>query len=758
MCQASPIRDCSRPERNPADGDESRTATRDEYLLRYGFAFRQMKGNEVNLQMRRIRMCVWIIAFFLVAVALALLSSSNGPMSARSLGRRANRFFSQAVGTSPASGSAKDALDLKSIDPKVKACADFYTYANEGWLVHNPIPPQYPSWGRFNELAIRNRENLRKILEKAAADKGAANGSNEQKIGSYYSGCMDQTARDAAGVKPLDADFQKIAGIHDIPSLETETASLQKIGVDVLFNFTSSQDLKHSDQEIGDADQGGLGLPNCTYYTKQDAKSKQIREEYVAHVTKMFQLLGDDATRSAAEAKTVMDIETRLAQASLTPVERRNPQALYHKMDTVQLKALTPAFDWESYFAEVGHPRMGAINVDVPAFFKEVNQALSGIPLGDWKTYLRWRLIDRAAPDLSAPFVAENFNFKGHILTGSKVNLPRWQRCTAATDRGLGEALGQIYVKEYFPPAAKARAQQMVANLIAALRSDISALSWMGPETRNAAIAKLQAFNRKIGYPSKWRDYSALAVNRGPFMENVFRASQFEFHREINKIGKPVDRTEWDMTPPTVNAYYDPSMNEIVFPAGILQPPFFNANADDAVNYGAMGAVIGHEMTHGFDDEGRQFDAKGNMVNWWTSEDLKRFQARAQCVAKQFNSFVVEDNLHENGKLVLGESIADLGGLTIAYAAFQKSLEGKPKPPDIGGYTPEQRFFLSYAQIWAQNVRPQFARLLVSADPHPIAKFRVLGPLSNMPAFARAFNCKPGDAMVRPASDRCQIW
>ncbi|MGH9430514.1 MAG: M13 family metallopeptidase [Terriglobia bacterium] len=708
--------------------------------------------------MRRTLMYVWAFILLLAAAVVVLLSSASGRMWAGSLGSRANLLLSWGVGTSTAGELSNGALDLKSIDPKVKACTDFYTYANEGWLSHNPIPPQYPSWGRFNELAIRNRKDLRAILEKAAADKSAASGSNEQKIGRYYASCMDQTARDTAGVKPLDPDFQKIEQIHDTPSLEAEIANLQKLGVNVLFRFSSSQDLKNSSEEIGDADQGGLGLPNRDYYTKQDAKSKQIRDEYVAHAGKMFELLGDDATQSAAEAKTVMHIETRLAQASLTPVQRRDPQALYHKMDLAQLKAITPAFDWESYFEEVGHPHMGAINVDVPAFFKEVNQALTGVSLADWKTYLRWRLIDRAAPDLSSPFVAENFNFKGHILTGSKENLPQWQRCVAATDRGLGEALGQVYVKDYFPPAAKVRAEKMVANLIAALRSDISTLSWMGPETRKAAIAKLAAIMQKIGNPSKWRDYSALMVNRGLFVENAFRANQFEFHREINKIGKPVDRTEWDMTPPTVNAYYDPSMNEIVFPAGILQPPFFNAKADDAVNYGAMGAVIGHEMTHGFDDEGRQFDAKGNMINWWTPEDLKRFQARAQCVVRQFDGFVVGDSLHENGKLVLGESIADLGGLTIAYAAYQKSLEGKTLPPDIGGFTPDQRFFLSYAQIWAENIRPQFARLLVSADPHPIPKFRVLGPLSNMPAFAKAFDCKPGDPMVRPAGQRCQIW
>jgi putative endopeptidase len=698
------------------------------------------------------------IVLLAVAATAGLLLSRNGRTHARSFEGGAACLIAQAPGSGASSGGARDPLDLKSIDPKVKACTDFYTYANEGWLEHNPIPPQYPSWGRFNELAVRNRENLRKILEKAAQDKAAPDGSNEQKIGSFYASCMDQTARDAAGAKPLESDFGKIASIHDVPSLEAEIASLQKLGVNVLFQFSSAQDLKNSSQEIGDADQGGLGLPNRDYYTKQDPKSKQIRDQYAAHVSKMFQLLGDDPAKSAAEAKTVMDIETRLAQASLTPVQRRNPKALYHKMNLAQLKALTPAFDWESYFVEVGHADMGSINVDVPAFFKEVNQALTGVSLEDWKTYLRWHLIDRAAPDLSTPFVAEDFNFRGHILTGAQVNLPQWQRCVAATDAGLGEALGQIYVKEYFPPAAKQRAQEMVANLIAALHSDISTLSWMGPATRKAAIAKLQAFTRKIGYPSKWRDYSALTVNRGPFVENAFRAAQFEFHREINKIGKPVDRTEWSMTPPTVNAYYDASMNEIVFPAGILQPPFFNAKADDAVNYGAMGAVIGHEMTHGFDDEGRQFDAKGNMVNWWTPQDLKRFQARAECVAKQFDSFVVEDSLHENGKLVLGESIADLGGLTIAYAAFQKTLGGKPTPPKIDGYTADQRFFLSYAQIWAENIRPQFARLLVSSDPHPIPKFRVLGALSNMPAFAKAFNCKPGDPMVRPASDRCQIW
>lgn len=662
----------------------------------------------------------------------------------------------------PASSSESElpavpALNIKNLDTKIKPCTNFYEFADGGWMASNPIPAAYPSWSQFQELAKRNKEILRKILEKDAANKNAVKGSNEQKLGDFYASCMNTQKIEEEGAKPLNPEFQRIAEIHDVKSLQAEIARLQSMGVNALFGFGSEQDFKNSSMMIGDAEQGGLGLPNCTYYTKQDAKSKQIREQYVAHVAKMMELLGDPAAKAKAESETVMKLETQLAKSSMTPVELRNPKAVYHKMDPAQLKRLMPDFSWDSYFEEIGHPLPNSINIGQPDFFKAVNKALKTESLADWKTYLRWQLVDAAAPYLSQAFVQENFNFNGKTLTGTKEILPRWHRCVNATDGGLGMALGEQYVQEAFPPAAKARALAMVDNLISALRSDISTLSWMGPETRKQAVAKLQLLVKKIGYPEKWRDYSALTITRGPYVDNVLQADLFEFHREVNKINKPVDRTEWQMTPPTVNAYYDPTMNEIVFPAGILQPPFFNPKADDAVNYGAMGVVIGHEMTHGFDDEGRQFDAHGNLVNWWTPQDLKRFQARAQCVEKQFDGYQVEDGLHENGKLVLGESIADLGGLAIAYAAFQQTPEAKSHQK-IDGFTPDQRFFLGYAQIWAQNIRPQFARMLVSVDPHPIPRFRVNGPLSNMPTFAQAWDCKSGEAMVRPPQDQCKIW
>ena len=452
-----------------------------------------------------------------------------------------------------------------------------------------------------------------------------------------------------------------------------------------------------------------------------------------------------------------MELETKLAEASLTRVERRDPEKTYHKMSRSDLRTLTPNWSWEDYFQEIGYTNIDSVDVSAPKFFETMSQALKETPLETWKTYLRWHLVNSTAPYLSDPFVDEDFNFKGRVLQGTKELLPRWKRCVSATDRQLGEALGQIYTQKYFPPEAKARALEMVNHLIAALHDDLQTLPWMGPATRKQALAKLGTFARKIGYPDKWRDYSAYAVDRGPYALNQMRGAQFEFKRDLNKIGKPVDRTEWGMTPPTVNAYYNPEMNEIVFPAGILQPPFFDMNADDASNYGAMGAVIGHEMTHGFDDEGRKFDAQGNLRDWWTPEDAKNFNERAACVEKQFDSYVVQDDIHENGKLVLGESIADLGGLNLAYRALQKAEKGK-KPALIGGLTADQRFFLSFAQIWASNDRPEFERLMVNTNPHPLARFRAIAAPSNMPEFARAFDCKEGDAMARPSAIRCQIW
>jgi putative endopeptidase len=652
--------------------------------------------------------------------------------------------------------SAVPGLNLANLDPHAKACTNFFQYADGGWVARHPIPPQYSEWGTFVELQRHNQQVLRSILEKDARAKAPA-GSNEQKLGDFYGSCMDTQAIDSENLKPLGPELTQIDQIHDVPSLEREIAHLQVIGVDAVFGFGSEQDMKNSTQEIAGAGQGGLGLPNREYYTKQDPKSKQIRAEYVAHVGKMFELMGDPAVRAASEARTVMQLETQLANASMTPVQLRDPKALYHKMDLSQLRMLTPNFSWQAYFGDIGRQGITSVNVGQPDFFKRMNAALTGVPLSQWKTYLRWHLVHEAAPYLSKPFVDENFNFYGQTLTGAKQLKPRWQRCVSAVDQGMGMALGEQYVQVAFPPSAKAHAQAMVNNLVSTLRSDISTLPWMGPKTRQFAIAKLQDLMKKIGYPSKWRNYSALHLTRGPYVQDVLRADAFEFHRDLKKIGKPVDRAEWGMTPPTVNAYYNPLMNEIVFPAGILQPPFFNAKAPDAMNYGAMGAVIGHEMTHGFDDEGSQFDAQGNLKNWWTPQDKAAFDRRAACIVHQFDSYVVLDHLHENGKLVEGESIADLGGLTIAYRAMEKSLQGKPREK-VDGFTPEQLFFLGYAQIWAMNMRPQIERLQVMTDPHPVPRFRVNGPLSNMPAFAAAWHCQPGEAMVRPAKERCKIW
>ncbi len=662
------------------------------------------------------------------------------------------------IGTSNRVSGDVHGFDVSNMDKSVSACTNFFQYANGGWVGKNEIPAAYPSWGRFNELADKNLEQLHQILENSAKNSAALKGSNEQKIGDYYASCMDEGAIETAALKPLQPELTRISSIKDQPSFQDEIARLQGRGVGVLFRFSSVQDFKQSTQVIGQLSQGGLGLPDRDYYIKDDDKSKEIREKYVTHIARILELGDDDAATAQANAKTVMSIETQLAKASMNRVERRNPENVYHKTTLAQLKELAPSFNWDSYFRGIGLRSSGDINVAQPNFVKELNRQITAIPINDWKTYLRWHLLNSSAPALSKKFVEEEFDFSGRTLTGTKEILPRWKRCVSATDRALGEALGQVYVEKHFPPQAKVRALTMVQNLIAALRDDLTTLSWMSDTTRKRATAKLEAFAKKIGYPDKWRDYSGLKVDRGPYLDNVARARMFEFDRELGKIAKPVDRTEWGMTPPTVNAYYNPSMNEIVFPAGILQPPFYDPEADDAVNYGGMGAVIGHEMTHGFDDSGAKFDGEGNLANWWTDEDLKNFKSRAQCVIDQFSGFEVQPGLNQNGNLVVGESIADLGGLTIAYAALKKSMEGKPRPADIDGFTPEQRFFLGWAQVWAQKLRPEYERLLVNVDSHPVGRFRVIGPLSNMPAFAQAYQCKAGDPMVRPDEKRCQIW
>jgi putative endopeptidase len=647
-------------------------------------------------------------------------------------------------------------FDVSHMDKTCKPCDDFYQYVNGTWMKDNPIPAEYPMWGSGVIVLDNNQKQLRTILEQAAANQSAAPGSNEKKVGDFYASCMDTAAVNAQGAKPLEGEFGEIAALGDKDALVPLIAHLHSRNVGALFAFASTQDLKDSSRVIGEADQGGLALPDRDYYTRTDDESKKLREQYVQHVTKMLTLAGDAPEKSATEAKTILAIETSLAGASLTNVQLRDPEIQYHIMGLTQLGELTPHFSWPKYFAAAGHSELKEINVGQPDFFKEMDKQIAGHSLDDWKTYLRWHAIHQAAPTLSEPIVEENFDFNARTLAGAKELRPRWKRCSGATDIYLGEALGQVYVAKYFPPEAKAQVLDLVHNLIAALNDDIPTLAWMGPETKKAAIEKLQAFGLKIGYPDKWRDYSALQIDRNSYAANVMRAAQFESARDLNKIGKPVDRAEWGMTPPTVNAYNNTQLNEIVFPAGILQSPFFDPKRDAAFNYGAIGSIIGHEITHGFDDEGAKFDLHGNMKNWWTDKDLKEFQSRGDCIAKQFDGYVVEGDLHMNGKLVEGESIADLGGLTIAYVAYQKYLAAHPGKTDANGFTPVQRFFLGYADAWKTNIRPEMAKLQANTDPHPLPKYRANGSVSNMAEFAKAFGCKKGDAMVR--GEACKIW
>jgi putative endopeptidase len=645
-------------------------------------------------------------------------------------------------------------FSLGNLDTTCKPCDDFHEFAMGGWMKANPIPAEYSTWGTFTQLRDNNLTAMRTILE-AATKANAAAGSYEQKIGAFYASCMDAAAIEAAGLKPIASELAAIDSIGDRKSLDATIALLQREGASAIFRFSSGQNIKDSTSVIAIASQGGLGMPDRDYYFRDDDKSKQLRVDYQQHVTKMLELAGDAPEKAAGEAKAVATIETALAKASRTRVELRDPEKNYNLMPLSEMKGLTPDWSWENYLQALGAPPVEQVNVRQPEFFKEMNQELASVSLPDWKIYLRWHVIHDSAPGLPERFVEENFDFYDRKLSGTKEILPRWKRCVQSTDRNLGEALGQVYVAKYFPPAAKARAKEMVNNLIAALREDIPTLSWMGTDTKKEALAKLEAFTVKIGYTDKWRDYSKLTIERGSYAANVRRSIEFEYARQLGKIGKPVDRTEWGMTPPTVNAYYSSSMNEIVFPAGILQPPFYNPNADDAVNYGGIGAVIGHEISHGFDDQGSKFDGKGNLHEWWTPDDRKNFTERGDCVVNQFNGYEAEPGLHQNGKLVLGESIGDLGGLAIAYAAYEKSIEGK-RPKDIDGFTPEQRFFLGWAQVWGTNQRAEAARLQTNTDPHPLARFRGNGPLSNMEVFAMAFGCKKGDPMVREQA--CRIW
>ena len=648
-------------------------------------------------------------------------------------------------------------LDPADLDTTCLPCRDFFQYATGGWLARTTIPAAYPAWGSFDELRDRNDAVLHRLLAAAAADTSAPQGSDTRKLGLFYATCMDSARADADGAWPLEPELDRIGRVASRADLVAEIARLHRTAVPALFGLRADQDAKHSTQIIAIVSQGGLGLPDRDHYTKTDTASARLRQAYVDHQARLLELLGETAAAAQADARTVLTIETALATASMTRVELRDPNATYHKMTVAELEALAPAFAWGDYFRGTGPITIDALNVAQPRFFQEVNRLLADVPLADWRAYLRVRLVSSAAPWLGSRFEAESFRFR-QVLVGVTEQLPRWKRCLARADGSLGHALGRAYVEEAFSPTAKARALAMVEQLKAVLRDRLTSLEWMSESTRRQALAKLDAFQTKIGYPDVWRDYSGVVIESGPFLVNLRRAAEFEHARRMATIGGPVDRTEWQMTPPTVNAYYTPTMNEIVFPAGILQPPFFDPDADDAVNYGGMGAVIGHEMTHGFDDRGRQYDADGNLRDWWTQEDGERFQARARLVEQQFSGYLAVDSTRVNGKLTLGENIADLGGVKIAYEALEHSLAGKPIPPKIDGFTAEQRFFLAWARIWRGKRRPEYAHLLATVDSHSPERWRANGPLADIPEFARAFGCRGGGPMVQPDSVRAQIW
>ncbi|MGE5055381.1 MAG: M13 family metallopeptidase [Acidobacteriota bacterium] len=673
--------------------------------------------------------------FRLGAVALAVLSA-----------------VAPAIAQQASTEKHQPALDVNSMDRSVDPCTDFYAYSCGGWVKNNPIPPDQAAWDTYSKMQDENTARLRGILEAASkADPGR--NAVTQKIGDYYASCTDEQAIEAKGAEPLKPMLDRISKLGSKQELADVASSMPT--ANVLFRLESIQDFRDASQVVANADQGGLGLPDRDYYTKEDAKSQELRKQYVEHVQKMFQLLGDAPEVAAKEAQTVMRIETALAKGSQTRVERRDPKNLDHKMASGELEKITPDFGWPMYFSKVGLLRLESLNVTSPTFFKTLNEELNNESLDDWKAYLRWHLVHANAPQLSSAFLNENFAFYGKTLRGEEQLKPRWKRCTEDIDDYLGEALGQAYVEKYFSPQAKQEAVKIVKQIQAAMEQDIKSLPWMSATTKEQALAKLHGMADKIGYPDKWRDYSKLEIVRGDNLGNFQRAKQFEFNRQLAKIGKPVDRGEWDMSPPTVNAYYNPQMNDINFPAGVLQPPAFDLNSDAAPNYGDTGGTVGHELTHGFDDEGRQFDAQGNLRDWWTPEDGKEFEKRAACISNQYSNYTIIDDIKINGKLTLGEDVADLGGLLLAYMAWKQDTKNQNLEP-IEGLTPEQRFFVGYGQSWCGHVRDESKRMRATIDPHSPEKYRTDGVVSNMPEFQEAFHCKAGSPMVN--QNRCRVW
>jgi putative endopeptidase len=687
------------------------------------------------------RKCFWLVVSCLLAAASIAQTPSSSSESADS------------------SAASKPSMEfsLDNIDKSISPCTDFYQYACGNWLKHSEIPPDQTEWVSFVELEERNQTILRDILEKAAVDKPGRD-PIDQKIGDMYSACMDEKAVNAKGLDPLKPELARIAAVKDKNALIAVIAHDHLLGTNTLFDFDADADLHNADMEVANLDQSGLTLPDRDYYIKDTPKMVEMRKHLVEYATQVFTLEGQNPKEAAASAETVLHIETALAKAAMDRTLRRDPKNYDHTMSKDQAVALAPNLYLTHYFAAVGSPSFSDLNVRNPEFFKQVNQLLSAESLDSLKTYASWHLLSASARWLSQPYVDANFHFRQY-LTGQKENQPRWKRCVNLTDRELGEALGQRYVERTFGAEGKARMLKMVHELEQALGEDIQDVPWMSEATKKQAEIKLAAINNKIGYPDKWRDYSKLTVERGDLLGNFFRGNEFEADRELRKIGKPVDKGEWEMTPPTVNAYYNPSKNEIVFPAGILQPPFFDRKMDDAVNFGGIGIVIGHELTHGFDDEGRKFDPQGNLRDWWTKQDGEQFDKRAACIANEYSNFVSVDDLKLNGKLTLGENTADNGGARIAFMALNHLISedktGKAEEK-IDGYTPQQRFFLGFGRVWCEKRRPEWARMLVTVDPHSPGKYRVDGVVQNMPEFEKTWSCKAGDPMV--SANACRVW
>jgi len=663
---------------------------------------------------------------------------------------------SNAVQPQPGTATTQHGVYTADLDRTVDPCTDFFEFSNGTWRKDNPIPPSMQKWSRRWQAGESSKDRLKEILDEVSARKDWPAASVEQLIGDFYGGCMDQAKIDQRGIEPIKPLLAEIDQLREPADIGRMIARLHAIDIAVPFEVAATSDFHAPTHVIAAVQDGGLGLPDRDYYLKTEPRFVDARAKYLAHIAAMFELAGRDAASAARAADSVMAIELGLATATLDNVARRDPAARDHAMMPDQLQKLTPSFDWAAYFKTTG-VKPGMLNVTQPMFLREVQRQLTTTPIADWKIYLAWHVLDSAASSLSQPFVDEDFAFSEKYLAGTQEIKPRWKRCVEATDQLLGEALGKKYTDKFFPPAAKARMQLLVKNLLAAMHDTIEKLDWMSPATKRRALDKLATFNPKVGYPDTWKDYSSIAVHRDLFWETMVAARAWNVADDRGTIGKPVDRGRWGMTPPTSDAYYNPSLNEIVFPAGILQPPAFSLDAVDAVNYGAIGVVIGHEISHGFDDQGAKFDAEGKLDNWWTKDDLEKFQARGQCVVDQFDHYFIEPGLHHNGKLVLGESIGDLGGANIAYRAFQKAQQQSPAPT-LDGFTPDQQFFIAWGQFRGDANRLEAQRLMIQGDPHPTGKYRVIGPLSNVPEFQAAFSCKADAAMVRPTAQRCSIW